>query len=111
MKTKHLWLSTEDQETVAVKINTPDLLEIVNECSPEKGDPPTLLIEFGTWKTETGNQTGIAVEVFGDQAPLLGPGEARRLSKWLLQAAERMDGSRGPARRGQKKRRHDEDDE
>lgn len=97
---------------MTVKLNTPDLFEVVNEYPSEQSDDtPTLLIEFGTWKTENGNQTGISFEVFGARAPILGPSEARRLSKWLLHAAERMDGSRADMRRGQKKRRHDEDDE
>lgn len=97
---------------MAVKLNTPDLIEIVNDVPVTKGeDPPTVLAEFGTWKTETGDQTGVVFEVFGERTPLLGVSEARRLAKWLMQAAERMDGGPVERRGGQKKRRHDEDDE
>lgn len=97
---------------MAVKINTADLLEIVNEFpGGKKEDVPTLLLEFGTWETDNGKQTGVSVESFGALVPILGPADARRLSKWLLQAAERMDGEKAVMRKGQKKRRHDEEDE
>jgi hypothetical protein len=97
---------------VAIKVCTPDLLELVNNIPAPSGDEiPTLLLEVGIWNTETGNQTGVAFEVFGSRAPLASAAEVRRIAKWLMQAAEAMDGSRDNHRRGQKKRRHDEDDE
>ena len=98
---------------MTIKVSTPDLFEVVNNVpgKPET-DLPTLSAELGIWQFDDGEQTGINFDVFGFRAPILSAAEARRLSKWLMQAAEAIDGSRAAdARRGRKKRRYDEEDE
>jgi hypothetical protein len=91
---------------------TPDLFELKNPDGQDN-DPPTLLVEVGAWKDEKGvQQSGVSVAVYGALAPLLSAGDARKFAKWLLKAADELEGAgKTPERKGQKKRRDFEDDE
>lgn len=92
---------------------TADIFELQNVNAAQKeADPPTLLAEAGTWRSPLGNQSGVSVTVYGDMAPLLSVGDARKFAKWLLRAADELEGeSKGAERKGQKKRREFEEDE
>jgi hypothetical protein len=98
---------------VVIVTNEPDLFELRNDVPVAEGeDPPTVLVEAGTWKTHTGNATGIAITTYGDLAALLSPNEARKLAKWLMKTAERLEGeSRSKSRPGSKPSHYDLDDE
>lgn len=98
---------------MTIKACTADLFEIVNDVPGLKGDAaPTITAELGLWEFEAAEQTGILIDIFGDRAPVIGPVEARRLAKWLMQAAASLDGgTKQQYRKGQKKRRHYEDED
>lgn len=96
-----------------IKMNTPDLFELRNSGEQQKDEePPTLLMEVGMWNTPTGQKSGISVSTFGELAPLVEPRDALRLARWLEAAAETLSGEkRNNDRRGQKKRRDNEDED
>lgn len=93
--------------------NEPDIFEVRNDVPVAAGeDPPTLLAEVGTWKTPQGNVSGVSVTTYGEVAPLLSPNEARKFSKWLLKAAEELEGTGNQkARPGSKPSHYELDDE
>lgn len=97
-----------------IKICTEDMFELRNpRAVPQGEDPPTLLLEAGTWNTGDGQKSGISVSAFGEFAPLIEPRDAKRLAKWLEAAADLLSGEKkkNGDRRGPKKRRDDEDDD
>jgi len=97
-----------------IKICTEDVFELRNPANPPPGeDPPTLLLEAGIWTTADGKKSGISVSAFGELAPLLEPRDAKRLAKWLENAADILSGEKKKHndRKGPKKRRDYEDDE
>lgn len=99
---------------MALVHHTPDMIEFRNDVKAVEGDdPPTVLCELGTWKLESGNGSGVLIEVFGPRGPLLSASETRKLGKWLLKAADELEGEshKSSERKGQKKRRLDEEDE
>lgn len=96
-----------------IKMNTDDVFELQNAGKYAKNEePPTLLFEAGLWDTADGQKSGISVSAFGELAPLIEPRDAKRLAKWLEAAADMLSGERrkNGERKGQKKRRDDEDD-
>ena len=91
-----------------------DAIEIrpVSPPPPANEEAACLQAQVGTFDTDAGSFSGVSVEAFGFYAPLLSANEARRFAKWLLRAADLLDGSRRHQdRKGQKKRRYDEDDD
>lgn len=93
---------------------TADLFELQNiNAAQKEADPPTLLAEMGTWRAQDGNQSGVSITVYGDMTPLLSVSDTRKFAKWLLRAADELEGatSRSSERKGQKKRREFEEDE
>lgn len=94
---------------------TADSFELQNIDPAKKNDdePPTLLAEMGTWRAPAGDQSGVSITVYGELSPLLSVSDARKLAKWLLRAADELEGdtNKHSDRRGQKKRREFEDDE
>jgi hypothetical protein len=92
---------------------TADLFELKSvEKAQDGAETSTLLAEAGAWNSPSGKQSGVSVTVYGDLSPLLSTGEARKFAKWLLRAADELEGeARHADRRGQKKRRFDEDEE
>lgn len=93
--------------------NEIDIFELQNDVPVAKGeDQPTFLAEAGTWKTKTGQITGISVTTYGEVAPLVSPTEARKLAKWLIRAAEDLEGADSrKSRPGSKPSHYDQDDE
>lgn len=74
-------------------------------------DQPTVLAELGTWKTENGNSSGVVVDVFGSEQPLLSAADARKLGKWLLRAAEELDGKPSQDKKNKPRRHYDDEEE
>ncbi len=92
--------------------NEPDIFELRNAVPVKDGeDPPTLLAEFGTWRTPQGLTSGVSVATYGEAAPLLSPTDARKLAKWLHRAADELEGSNRRARPGAKPSHYEQDDE
>ncbi len=93
---------------------TADSFELKNVQTDQKQtNPPTLLAEVGIWRSTEGNQSGVSVALYGDIAPLLSASDTRKFAKWLLRAADELEGAmnRSAERKGQKKRREFEEDE
>lgn len=92
--------------------NDPSVFEVRNDIPVNEGeDPPTLLAEVGTWRTPRGNVSGIAVTTYGEVATLLSPNEARKFSKWLLKAAEELEGGNHKVRPGSKPSHYETDED
>lgn len=72
---------------------------------------PTVLAELGVWKTATGNSSGVVVDVFGNEPPLLSAADARKLGKWLLRAAETLDGQPAYDKKNKPRRYRDDEEE
>lgn len=88
--------------------NTPQHIEFVNMSA---ADAPTLQVQAGEWELNDSNvSTGVVFDVFGAQAPILSPDDARKLAKWLDRAAALLEGKK-PDKRHKNKHRPEEDDE
>ena len=98
---------------MVIVTNEDDIFELRNDVPVAKGeDQPTVLVEAGTWKTDNGNTTGIAVTTYGDIAALVSPNEARKLAKWLMRAADKLEGDgRNKSRPGSKPSHYEQDDD
>lgn len=89
------------------------LIELRSGHVPVKDgeEHPTVFAEVGTWKTENGNSSGVAIDVFGVKQPLLSAADARKLGKWLLRAAEELDGKPAHDKKNKTRRRYDDEEE
>lgn len=91
--------------------NTPDLIEFKNVLA-DTAPPncPTVTVQAGTWDAGGHSEAGITIDVYGDQAPLLTPADARKLARWLTKAADDLDGVK-QTKKAKNKPRHYSDDE
>lgn len=95
-----------------VVANTPDLIEFKNVLAGvDTKNCPTVTAQAGTWDAGGHSESGIVVDVYGEQAPLLTPADARKLAKWLNKAADELDGQRASKKPGQKQRHYDDEDD
>lgn len=97
---------------MAVVQQSDSLIEIrANHMAIKPGEEhSTVSAEVGTWNTDTGNTSGVLVDIVGDIAALLSATDARKLGRWLLRASEELDGKPAQDRKG-RARRHYETDE
>lgn len=91
-----------------IVVNSLDMLQFVEGSTLPTGETPTVIFQSGEWELDSGVGAGIVVDVLGPQAPLLSAENARKLSKWLLKAADALDGTKDNFR---KKHRADYDDD
>jgi hypothetical protein len=92
-----------------VVVNKPDHIEFKNITSAQSpADSPTVSFQSGDWDAGNHTETGIVVDVFGAQLPLLSPADARKLAKWLTRAADEIDGCKSAKKR---KPRYEPDDD
>lgn len=93
--------------------NDPSIFEVRNDVpASDSEDPPTLLAEVGTWRSTQGKVSGISITTYGDIATLLSPNEARKFSKWLIKAADGLEGSgNNRSRPGSKPSHYELDDD
>lgn len=94
-----------------VSINTPDTIQFVNlgPTGKKTETDPTVIFQAGEWNADGKTETGVAVDVSGDQLPLLTAANARKLARWLERAADDLDGTKHHnKKRG--KHQYDEDD-
>jgi len=69
--------------------------EIVFRDTSFSKDPtiaPTLSVAVGEWGSSDAAETGILFEMTGDAFPLLTGSDARKLAKWLSDAADNLEG-------------------
>lgn len=95
-----------------VVVNQPDHIEFKNVTATVKtqDDSPTVSFQAGDWDAGSHTESGITVDVFGSQLPLLSPTDARKLAKWLNRAADELEGVKADKKRKQRPR-HEEDDD
>ena len=94
-----------------VVVNQPDLIEFKNLAPTGSAEnAPTLTAQAGKWKNETGTETGIVIDAYGSEAPLLSPTDARKLAKWLVRAADSIDGVKTDKKKHKQHRHWDDQD-
>lgn len=75
-----------------VVLNSVDAIQFVNiSAKPSKSDP-TLMVQAGDWQGENSVESGVMIDVTGQEAPVLTADNARKLAKWLNRAADTLDG-------------------
>jgi hypothetical protein len=75
---------------------------------------PNPAISGANLKVETKAEGTInvrVIDVYGSQAPLLTPADARKLAKWLNKAADELEGPKSSKKPGHKQRHYEEDDD
>lgn len=77
----------------------------------EGEETPTVLAEVGTWQVKDGHSSGVLVDVYGSVVPLLSANDARKLGKWLVRAADSLDGAQTQNRKNKPRHRYEEEDE
>lgn len=75
-----------------VAINSPDIIQFVNISGQKTSGDPTIIFQSGEWGTDKHSESGIVVDVSGEQLPLLDASNARKLARWLERAADALDG-------------------
>lgn len=95
-----------------VVVNTPDHIEFKNVTAAAKAqdDSPTVSFQAGDWDAGSHTESGITVDVFGSQLPLLSPTDARKLAKWLNRAADGLEGVKADKKRKHRPRPEEDDD-
>lgn len=93
-----------------VVVNKPDHIEFsnVNTAKPP-ADSPTVSFQSGEWDAENYTEAGIVIDVFGPQLPLLSTADARKLAKWLVRAADDLEGVKSDKKRKHRPRLEDDD--
>lgn len=95
-----------------VVVNKPDHLEFTNiKSAASPDDSPTIVFQVGDWDAAGHTESGIIVDVFGEQLPLLAPADARKLAKWLNRAADELDGGKTDKKQKYHPRRDVEEDD
>jgi hypothetical protein len=95
-----------------VVVNTPDLIEFKNILAgANPKESPTVTAQSGSWDAGGHSESGVVIDVYGSQAPLLTPSDARKLAKWLNKAADELDGPKASKKPGYKQRHYEEDDD
>lgn len=95
-----------------VSANNANLIEFKNLIDGVKPDEaPTLTLQVGDWNNGKYVESGVTFDVTGDQTPLLSANDVRKLAKWLLRAAEELDGKKNKDSKKQPRYRDDEDDD
>lgn len=80
----------------------------VNTAKP-LSDSPTVSFQAGEWDAENYTEAGIVIDVFGAQLPLLSPTDARKLAKWLVRAADDLEGIKADKKRKHRPRLEDDE--
>jgi hypothetical protein len=91
-------------------INSPDAIQFVNISVRGNKADPAMIMQAGDWQNESGVETGITVDVTGDEVPILTADNARKLAKWLQRAADNLDGVKSQAKKRHKFSYEEDDD-
>lgn len=93
-----------------VIVNQADIIQLSNRTAGVNAKTaPTVVMQLGDWDAGDHVEYGILIDVSGHEAPILTAADARKLSKWLVRAADELDGSKKPNKN--KKRARGEDDD
>lgn len=95
-------------------INTPDTIEFHTSIPGAPKNPvPFVSIQLGTWELPARTESGIVIDSGGDNdyPPVLSASDARKLAKWLVKAADDLEGVDNKKHNNNKKRQHYEEDD
>jgi hypothetical protein len=93
-----------------VVVNTADTIEFSDVTLADKDKRPTLSVQVGEWEIENKVDAGVVVDVFGSHSPVLTSNDARKLSKWLMRAADILDGVKNSAKKNRPRQHYEVDD-
>lgn len=76
-------------------------------------DLPYVVAQMGDWQIGSSTEAGIVIEAGGpdEYPPILSATDARKLAKWLNNAADALDGANSGHSKKNKKRNYYEEDE
>lgn len=74
-----------------IVVNSADTIQFVDGAGKEIAETPTVVFQLGDWDAGSHVESGIMVDVSGDEAPLLSATNARKLAKWLTRAADALE--------------------
>lgn len=96
-----------------ISVNNSAMIEFKNLLEGLKTeDVPTLTIQVGDWNNGKYVESGVAFDVVGDQLPLLSANDARKLAKWLMRAADELEGKKNrDNKKAARRHEHEEDDD
>lgn len=96
-----------------IVVNKPDQIEFKNiSTTSPAADAPTLTVQSGSWATAGGRgELGIVFDAYGQEAPILTPVDARKLSKWLARAADELEGTHTKPNKHKQHRHYELDDD
>lgn len=90
--------------------NNPAAIQFVNFENGVK-DSATLTVQAGDWDAGDHVERGVVFDTTGNQAPLLTAADARKLAKWLIRAADDIDGVKHADKKNKIRHRYEEDDD
>jgi hypothetical protein len=93
-----------------VILNSLDTIQFVNVSSADGSKGPMLVAQAGDWHDEDRVESGVVVDVVGDQAPILTADNARKLARWLQRAADTIEGVK-PVNKKRYRSSYSEDEE
>lgn len=94
-----------------VLMNTAYEIVFANQNIGQKAeDNPTVKVIAGDWQADGAVETGVVVEVYGDQFPILTAVDARKLSKWLARAADALENVKPQKKKGNTRQHYETDD-
>jgi hypothetical protein len=93
-----------------VVVNTPDAIEFANISENAKQNQPTLSVQVGEWEADNRVDVGVVVDTYGSQLPILTSNDARKLAKWLVRAADILDGVKNSAKKSRPRTHYEVDD-
>lgn len=94
-----------------IAVNTPDSIQFVNAENGQIKDAPTLSVQAGDWQVGPHVEAGVLVDVTGTDAPMLTANDARKLAKWLIRAADQLDGVKNSEKKRKHKQHYEQDED
>ena len=95
-----------------VVINQPDHIEFRNVIAATSSDEsPSVSLQAGEWDAGNFTDAGVVIDVFGAQLPLLSPADCRKLAKWLVRAADDLEGVKSDKKRKHRPRPEEDDED
>lgn len=97
-----------------IRINTPDEIEFQNfRTDVAKDQLPYISAQLGEWEMGDKLEAGIVIDAAGTAiySPILSATDARKLAKWLNNAADTLEGLPNTTNKKHKKRTYYEEDD
>lgn len=86
-------------------------IQFVNSGSAKSNELPTLLVQSGDWQIADHVEAGVVFDTYGAQPPILTSNDARKLAKWLMRAADDLDGVKNNADKKKNKRHYNQEED